>query len=89
MKPNELTGRLRGDHPLPDIAAGGDTEPRGHVLVVAGCREIPGAAVLAATAALRAGAGIVAESQPAAAYEETRDKAPALIQALERANGGI
>lgn len=41
--------------PLPD--SDGDKEVRGHVLIVAGSREIPGAAILAATAALRAGAG--------------------------------
>lgn len=34
-----------------------DKEQRGHVLIVAGSREIPGAAILAAEAALRAGAG--------------------------------
>jgi anthranilate synthase component 1 len=38
---------------------------------------------------MQAGAGIVADSQPAAEYEETRDKARALVQALEMANGGI
>jgi anthranilate synthase component 1 len=38
---------------------------------------------------VQAGAGIVADSHPAAEYEETRDKARALIQALEMANGGI
>ena len=38
---------------------------------------------------VQAGAGIVADSQPAAEYEETRDKARALIQALEMADRGI
>lgn len=47
---------LRG-WPLPVLAREADKEVRGRVLVVAGSREIPGAAVLAATAALRAGAG--------------------------------
>ncbi|ACA15300.1 carbohydrate kinase, YjeF related protein [Methylobacterium sp. 4-46] len=35
----------------------GSKEERGRVLVVAGCAEVPGAALLAGTAALRAGAG--------------------------------
>ncbi len=43
--------------PLPGIADDADKEDRGRILVVAGSREIPGAALLAATAALRAGAG--------------------------------
>ena len=43
--------------PLPEISADADKEERGAILVVAGSREIPGAALLAATAALRAGAG--------------------------------
>ena len=34
---------------------------------------------------VQAGAGIVADSNPAAEYEETRDKARALVQALEMA----
>jgi anthranilate synthase component I len=37
----------------------------------------------------QAGAGIVADSVPTAEYEETRDKARALIQALEMANRGM
>lgn len=45
------------DWPLPAIADDADKEDRGRILVVAGSREIAGAAVLAATAALRAGAG--------------------------------
>jgi anthranilate synthase component 1 len=41
------------------------------------------------SAQLQAGAGIVADSHPAAEYEETRDKAQALIQALQMANQGM
>ena len=41
--------------PQPDDA--GDKEERGRVLVVGGAPEMPGAVILAATAALRAGAG--------------------------------
>jgi anthranilate synthase component I len=40
-------------------------------------------------AQLQAGAGIVADSDPAAEYQETLDKARALVQALEMANRGI
>jgi anthranilate synthase component 1 len=40
-------------------------------------------------AAVQAGAGIVADSHPAAEYEETRDKARALLQALEMAQAGL
>ena len=43
--------------PLPEPEEGGDKEERGRVLVVGGSREMAGAVVLAANAALRAGAG--------------------------------
>ncbi len=43
--------------PVPMPAVEGDKEIRGHVLVVGGSCEMPGAVILAATAALRAGAG--------------------------------
>ncbi|WP_334186888.1 NAD(P)H-hydrate dehydratase [Noviherbaspirillum sp.] len=43
--------------PLPMPSQEGDKEERGRVLVIAGSREMPGAVILAATAALRAGAG--------------------------------
>ena len=49
----KLLRRLR----LPRPARGGDKEERGRVLVVGGGPETPGAVILAATAALRAGAG--------------------------------
>ena len=38
---------------------------------------------------IQAGAGIVADSNPAAEYEETRDKARAVIEALELAQRGL
>jgi hydroxyethylthiazole kinase-like uncharacterized protein yjeF len=43
--------------PLPQPDEGGDKEERGRVLVVGGAVEMPGAVILAANAALRAGAG--------------------------------
>ncbi|MYM97682.1 NAD(P)H-hydrate dehydratase [Duganella vulcania] len=49
-------GMLR-DWPLPMPDGDADKEVRGHLLIVAGSREMPGAVLLAATAALRAGAG--------------------------------
>ncbi len=55
--------------PLPGVDADGDKESRGRVLVVAGSREMPGAAVLAATAALRAGAGKLAIATPEGAAQ--------------------
>lgn len=44
-------------HPLPEANPKGDKEHRGGVLVIAGSREMPGAAILSAVATLRAGAG--------------------------------
>jgi ADP-dependent NAD(P)H-hydrate dehydratase len=52
-----LDERLLRRWPLPAVSDDADKEDRGRVLVVAGSREIPGAAALAAVAALRAGAG--------------------------------
>jgi ADP-dependent NAD(P)H-hydrate dehydratase len=43
-------------HPLPPVIDG-DKETKGRILVVAGSRQVPGAALLTATAAMRAGAG--------------------------------
>jgi anthranilate synthase component 1 len=41
------------------------------------------------TAYIQAGAGIVADSNPTAEYEETRDKARAMVRALELAIAGL
>lgn len=43
-------------HPLPDIASG-DKNSHGQVLIIAGSRDVPGAALLAAHGAMRSGAG--------------------------------
>ncbi|MEP6943272.1 MAG: NAD(P)H-hydrate dehydratase [Betaproteobacteria bacterium] len=43
--------------PLPKPSARGDKEARGHVWVIGGSPETPGAVILAAEAAMRAGAG--------------------------------
>ena len=43
-------------HPLPPVVDG-DKESKGRILIVAGSRAVPGAALLAASAAMRAGAG--------------------------------
>jgi ADP-dependent NAD(P)H-hydrate dehydratase len=43
-------------HPLPPVIDG-DKETKGRILIVAGSRDVPGAALLAASAAMRAGAG--------------------------------
>lgn len=53
----DVTTELLRNWPLPMPGAEGDKEERGHVLVLGGSREMPGAVILAATAALRAGAG--------------------------------
>jgi anthranilate synthase component 1 len=53
------------------------------------CIAIRTIAMRGQRAEIQAGAGIVADSLPAAEYEETRDKAQALIQALEMADRGM
>jgi ADP-dependent NAD(P)H-hydrate dehydratase len=53
----DVSRQLLRDWPLPMPQAGGGKEKRGRVLIIGGCTEMPGAVILAATAALRAGAG--------------------------------
>jgi len=56
VKPTPLdTAALHG-HPLPPVVDG-DKETKGRILIIAGSRDVPGAALLCATAAMRAGAG--------------------------------
>ena len=72
--------------------SGGDKEERGRLLVIAGSREVPGAAVLAATAALRSGVGklTVASEEPrtvALAVPEAR-VVPFEVKRASRAGAG-
>lgn len=79
---------LRG-WPLPQPDGDGDKEDRGRVLVVAGSREMPGAAVLAATAALRAGAGKLVIATPQSAVHVVAATMPeARVIALPESPGG-
>ena len=55
--PARLDADLLKSFPLPPLAEDGDKEDRGRALVIGGSAEVPGAAILAGTAALRAGAG--------------------------------
>ena len=43
-------------HPLPAVTDG-DKDTKGRILIVAGSRDVPGGALLAAMGAMRAGAG--------------------------------
>ena len=64
--------------PLPDLANAESKEDRGRILVVGGSREIPGAALLAAHASLRAGGGKLQIATAA-------DVAPAIAIAMPEA----
>ena len=56
MRPTPLDAAALQDHPLPPVV-GGDKETKGRILIIAGSCEVPGAALLTSTAAMRAGAG--------------------------------
>jgi ADP-dependent NAD(P)H-hydrate dehydratase len=62
-----ITDALLRRWPLPDPAKGGSKEHRGRALIIAGADEMPGAAILASTAALRSGCGKVRVAVPARA----------------------
>ena len=55
--PEPLTRDLLRRFPLPDHPEDSDKEARGRLLVIAGSRQLAGAAILAGTGGLRAGAG--------------------------------
>jgi hydroxyethylthiazole kinase-like uncharacterized protein yjeF len=57
LKAKPITRTLLRRMALPEPDSDGDKEERGRVLVVGGSTQIPGAAILAGVAALRAGAG--------------------------------
>ncbi|MEJ5992538.1 NAD(P)H-hydrate dehydratase [Ramlibacter sp. PS3R-8] len=85
----EVDDALLHAWPLPTPQADGDKEDRGRVVVVAGSREMPGAAVLAATAAMRAGAGKLVIATPQSAAQSVAACVPeARVIALPEASDG-
>ena len=56
MSGTPLDLKALAKHPLPPVVDG-DKNSKGRILVLAGSRDVPGAALLAASAAMRAGAG--------------------------------
>ncbi len=85
----EVDDALLRAWPLPPVDEDGDKESRGSVLVVAGSREMPGAAVLAATAALRAGAGkLVIATTASAAHGVALAMPEARVIALAEGSDG-
>jgi ADP-dependent NAD(P)H-hydrate dehydratase len=56
MKPRPLDRDELDRHPLPPVE-GGDKDSHGSILIIAGSRDVPGAALLAAHGAMRSGAG--------------------------------
>src|SRR4029453_4037434 len=54
--PKPLTRAALEAWPLPPVE-GGEKNTKGQILIIAGSRQVPGAALLAATSAMRAGAG--------------------------------
>jgi ADP-dependent NAD(P)H-hydrate dehydratase len=89
-KPIALTRAELQNHPLPSALAD-DKDDRGRILIVAGCTEVPGAALLASLAAMRAGAGkLKIVTSPAAAQALGSHMPEARIIAIPEArDGGI
>ncbi|NML48639.1 NAD(P)H-hydrate dehydratase [Ramlibacter sp. G-1-2-2] len=90
MTAREVDEALLRGWPLPAVDGDGDKESRGSVLVVAGSREVPGAAVLAAEAALRAGAGKLVVATPESAWALVAAALPEarVVPLAETSSGG-
>jgi len=75
-------------HPLPPVIDGGK-KTKGRLLILAGSRDVPGAALLAATAAMRAGAGKLRIATVASAAMHLGIAMPeAMVIALPEAEDG-
>lgn len=86
---NVVTADLLRRMPLPEPDDDDDKDGRGRVLVIAGSSQMPGAAVLAATASLRAGAGKVRVATPADAAQMVAAQLPeARVYALPLGKSG-
>ena len=85
----EITAATLREWALPEPSFDDDKEGRGHVLIVGGSREMPGAVMLAATAALRAGAGKLTMDTAASVATLVAAAIPeARVIGLAETNGG-
>lgn len=85
----EITARLLAEWPLPAPGADADKDARGHAVIVGGDARVPGGALLAATAVLRAGAGRVQLAVAAPVAAALGVAVPeALVQALPATDDG-
>jgi hydroxyethylthiazole kinase-like uncharacterized protein yjeF len=87
--PAQITPALLRGWPLP--SAGGDKYSRGAVLVIGGARRTPGAALLAGTAVLRAGAGrlTLAVAEPVAVQLAVALPEAGVVGLPESAGGSV
>ena len=90
MTPRPLDRAALDEHPLPPVVDGGK-ESKGRILIVAGSREVPGAALLAALGAMRAGAGKlkIATAQSIATHVGVAMPEAMIIGLPEDGNGGL
>ncbi|GAC1536039.1 MAG: NAD(P)H-hydrate dehydratase [Candidatus Velthaea sp.] len=86
----DIDAALLHEWPLP-IPAGGDKNARGSISIVAGAAQMPGAAILAATSALRAGCGKlqIGTAASIAGFVATAVPESLVIALEENENGGI
>ncbi|GAB6195220.1 NAD(P)H-hydrate dehydratase [Lysobacter xanthus] len=88
-KPVAITPARLRRWPLPMPSHEGDKDARGQILIVAGAGEMPGAALLSAVAALRAGAGKLQVATSASAAPLVAAAVPeARVVALPETRGG-
>jgi ADP-dependent NAD(P)H-hydrate dehydratase len=87
----EVDSTLLAGWPLPDPNEANDKEERGSVLLVGGSKEMPGAIILAATAAMRAGAGklCIATAESVAALVAQVVPEARVIALAETPRGGL
>ena len=76
-------------HPLPAVTDG-DKETKGRILIAAGSREVPGAALLASMGAMRAGAGKLRIATAASIAPQIGVAMPeAMVVGLDEHDGGL
>jgi ADP-dependent NAD(P)H-hydrate dehydratase len=87
-RPKALTLAELKRHPIPPVKEG-DKNAHGRLLVIAGTRDIAGAAMICATAAMRAGAGKISIATTASVAPQLGMAVPeALVMAMAEARDG-